>query len=140
MVTKLDEIIAMAGGREVNISGWEDGTFFTCKLKRVSLLNVASEGKIPNGLMSTVMQLFEGDKTKTDKINPAEMAKVVNIFCKEALVEPTFEEVNEYLTDNQRMDIFNYTQKGLKAIEKFRKEQTDPEPNSNGETVPQTAE
>lgn len=120
MITSLEEIKAIAGARELEIEGWEKETPFVCKLKRISLLELASKGKIPNGLMSTVMALFEGDKAKTDKIDVKDFAQVMDLFCEMSLVEPNYKEVKEYLTDNQKTQIFNYAQKGLKALEKFR--------------------
>lgn len=120
MVTSLEYIKNVTDGTEVEISGWEDNIPFTCRLKRVSLLNLVGKGIIPNPLMGPVMALFDGDEAKIDKINAKEMADIIALFCKVTLVEPTYEEIDEYLTDVQRTEIFNYAQGGLSQLQTFR--------------------
>lgn len=139
MVISADEVIQLAGSREVEISGFEEGIDITVRLKRVSLLNVAGSGKIPNSLMPVVMQLFDGKpKQEGNEIDPKDMGQVLNLFCAESLVEPTYDEIGDLLTDVQRTEIFNYAQKGLKALEKFRKKPVNTINNINGEAIQET--
>jgi hypothetical protein len=134
-VTKLDNIKKMAGPKEVELPGWEEEKVevgkdendnpiyeyksipFVAKLKRASLLGLASKGKIPNQLMNIAQQLF------TQSINPSktslkDITDVVDIVVQECLVEPSFEEIKDYLTDEQRYAIFSYSQQGLKGLGK----------------------
>jgi len=110
--------------QEVEIHGWDE-TPFICKLKRLSILNLAGKGKIPNELLSTASNLFDGKKgEKNDNTDLKAMANLIDIVCNEALVEPTMDElagIGAELTDEQKMDIFNYTQTGVKKLKEFRK-------------------
>ena len=121
-VTDLNYIKKIYEGTEVEISGWESDVPFVCKLKPVSLFGMINEGKIPNPLLTPVMALFDGKKDKIDKITAKEMTDIIDLFCRQTLVEPNYEEVKEFLTDVQRTEIFNYAQGGLKQLEKFRSE------------------
>ena len=94
-------------------------------MKRVSLLGMVSKGKIPNPLLGPVMAIFDGDKAKVDKINAKEMTDIIELFCKETLVEPAYSEVVDYLTDVQRSEIFNFSQGGLSMLESFRNKRTN---------------
>lgn len=132
MVTSLEYIKKIAEGNEVEITGWEEGVPFVCKLKRVSLFGLVSEGAIPNPLLTPVMALFDGKKEDVKNISAKEMADIMEIFCKHTLVEPKYEEVREYLTDIQRSEIFNYSQGGLKMIESFRKNRENLIRNNDG--------
>lgn len=137
MVTSLEYIKKVTGGNEVEISGWETGTPFVCMLKRVSLIALVSNGSIPNPLMSPVMALFDGDQQKIDKINAKEMSDIIELFCKNTMVEPKYEEVQEYLTDVQRTEIFNFAQGGLSQLSTFRKQRTNLVGDNNGNGLPQ---
>lgn len=121
MVTDLEYIKNISNGQEVELSGWEEGIPFVCKLKRISMLNLVAKGKVPNPLLPAVMNLFDGKKEKVNKVTAKEMTDIIELFCKETLVEPQYKEVSDYLTDLQRTEIFNYAQGGVRQLEKFRK-------------------
>lgn len=135
MITSLDEIKKIADGAEVEIDGWEPEVPFVCKLKRVSMMHLVSKGKIPNPLMPAVIALFNGKKDEVNKVDAKQMSDIIDLFCKATLVEPTYEEVEEFLTDSQRTQIFNYAQGGLKRLEKFRKDKGDTNSNLDSERV-----
>lgn len=137
MVTSLEYIKNITNGTEVEISGWEEKTPFVCKLKRVSLLNLVGKGTIPNPLMGPVMALFDGDKAKIDKINAKEMADIIELFCKVTLVEPSYEDVEDSLTDVQRTEIFNYAQGGVSQLKSFRNQRANTISNNNVDGLPQ---
>lgn len=116
MVTSLDTLKSKAV-QEVKLPGW-DNEPFVCKLKRVSVFDLASRGKIPNPLLGTVIDMFE-KKAKVEKPEDmTNMFEVINIFCKEAMVEPTYEEVENIvsLTDDQRLAIYDYAQDGVRRL------------------------
>ena len=109
--------------QEVEIHGWDE-TPFVCKLKRLSILNLAGKGKIPNELLSTASDIFEGKSKKDSAVDLKAMANLIDIIVEEALVEPTMDElasIGAELTDEQKMDIFNYTQSGVQKLKEFRK-------------------
>lgn len=119
-VTSLSEIKAKST-IEVILPGWDNDPF-VCKLRRVALMDMVANGKIPNPLMETVTELFEG-KLNKDDVKGAEdkykrMYEGLNFFCKAAMVEPTFEEVEAImpLTDNQRFMIYKFATDGVMMI------------------------
>ena len=77
--------------------------------------------------MGTVNKLFgEGQKGATAEEvasksveNLAEMAKLLDLIAENALVEPKYSEVGEFLTDDQKNAIFEYSQSGVKKVEPF---------------------
>lgn len=106
--------------KEVEIPGFEPGETVTVRLRRVSVLGLASSGRIPNSLQSAVNELFSsGSNSSKQEIATKSMSKMIemsqllDIMTKEALVEPSFDEVGEYLTDEQKNAIFEYTQTGI---------------------------
>lgn len=122
-ITSLEQFKQMAF-KEVELPGFEPGETVTVRLRKVSVLGLASSGKIPNSLMGTVNKLFgEGRKGATpDQVasssleNLGEMASLLDLIAAQAMVEPTFAEVGEYLTDDQKNAIFEYSQSGVKSV------------------------
>lgn len=130
------------------------------RVKATGIMNLLSNGKLPNTLMSTVNEVFNGskdiglDKSKgisdaqkqelTDKLtgggsNMADMAEMLRVFAAETLVEPTFDEIGDLLTDQQLNDLFDYSMGGLDKIDNFRTEQSDANGASDSNDVPPIA-
>lgn len=114
--------------REVEIPGDEQGEF-TIKIKSLSMLTLVQSGKIPNGLMEKASSLFNGadvsmyteddanelaSKMKMEDL--ATMANLLDTVCEAVMYEPTFAEVGEFLTQEQKEAIFDYSQAGIKAV------------------------
>lgn len=112
--------------QEVEISGFEPDTTVTVKLKKLSLIGLVSSGKVPNQLMSAVTKLFSGgdmSKAQTKVLNNlSDMDKLLDIVCTEALVEPKYVDIKEYITDAMKMDIFDWSQGGIQELKPFRTE------------------
>lgn len=126
-VTSIDEIRSKAC-QIVELPGWEPGETLNVKLRRASLLSLVQQGVIPNQLLPIVHKLLQSE----GKFNPMtdsspdefkQFLEMLSAVCKAVMVEPSYEEVAEYLTDIQRSAIFLYAQQGLKALELFRKRQ-----------------
>lgn len=124
-VTRLEDIKKKAA-IEVTLPGWDDEPF-VCKLKRVSVLDLASKGKIPNPLLGTVIDMFEKKAQIEKPEDMSNMFSVINLFCEAAMVEPTYNEVENIvpLTDDQRMAIYNFAQDGVMKIQPNSEKQTD---------------
>lgn len=107
---------------EVQIPGFEQGETITVCLRRVSVLGLASSGKIPNALQATVNKLFASDSSNAKEVSQTslsnfnEMGQLLDIIAREAMVSPTFDEVGEYLTDDQKNAIFGYSQTGIVSL------------------------
>lgn len=126
--TSLDELCKYVEGKLVQLPSFGEGQPFYVKLKRPSLLSLIKNGKIPNSLLVTANSLFAGkfdipEKDDEDNQTLTNLFKVLDVVCEASFVEPTYRELKENgieLTDEQYMAVFNYTQKGVKALEPFR--------------------
>jgi len=126
-ITSLDRIREMAQGEAVELSSFFGDEPFVVRLKRPSLYTLAARGTIPNPLLGVAKEVFDG-KGRKDDSDPdgskfKDMAELLNIVAENALVEPTYQQFEESgisLTDMQLIQIFNYTQTGVKMLERFR--------------------
>lgn len=125
---------------DVELPGWDVTDNFKCRLQRVNLLDLASKGKIPNTLMSTVIELFKGKAPDVDDENTLKTINdLTELFCEVTMVQPTFKEVQEAigLTDEQKAIIYNYGIKGVRVLEPFREKPKDTESSEHGADVQQ---
>lgn len=121
-VTSIEDLKKIAEGQEVELIGWGKEPF-VCKLKRPSMLGLVANGDIPNPLLNAAYILFNGVKTTKDVINMKEQKELLTIMAKAAMVEPTYDDLEKIgleLTDAQLLEIYNYTQIGIKALTSFR--------------------
>lgn len=135
-VTTVEEIKELAGGEIVSLPGFKPGKPFVARLKKPSLLKMVKDGQIPNSLLGVAKDMFEGNSNESDLADDPEAFKqsIELFYCVAAasLVEPAYEDVEEYINDDQVIAIFNYTQSGIDALKPFREEQgEDVEPDSN---------
>lgn len=139
--TSLGELREYAKGKLLRLPDIAPGMPLYVFMKRPSLLDLISQGRIPNPLASTASKLFSKGGAGVDQTDPAqlkELTNILHIFCEASFVEPTYTEIKEAgldLTDEQLMFVFNYVQAGNKALEKFRVQQKDPEYNRDGAEV-----
>lgn len=108
--------------RIIEIDGFEPGEKIAVRIKPASLLNLLMGGKLPNNLLGTVnelfnqntkedpMQLFEQDENKIKDI-----MEIIDLVCEQSLVEPTFEEIKDVITDTQKMQIMAEAQGNVNA-------------------------
>lgn len=138
-VTSLRDLEVYSKGALIRLSDFAEGMPFVARIKRPSMLALSKSGKIPNSLLTSANALFEKGGKAADVDNPKmleEMYDVMEIICRAALVEPTYDDIIKSgltLTDEQMMEIFSYTQVGVKALESFRKEQKDNINSESGE-------
>lgn len=123
-VTSLEELKQIAQGEVISLPGFVIDKPFNARVKRISLLGLVQKGVIPNSLLSAANELFYGKNSNNKNVDMKEISNVMIILAESALVEPSADQLREMdlsLTDEQIVALFNYTQKGLKAIEKFPK-------------------
>lgn len=127
-VTSVATLKAYTEGQLVELPPFGEDLPFVAKLRRPSMLALARQGKIPNDLLNTATELFEG-KSRENKVDTdllRQLYDVIDILCEAAFVEPTYAEVKESgisLTDEQMIAVFNYTQSGVRALKPFRVKQ-----------------
>ena len=124
-VTSIDDLKKYNDGAVVELPPFAEGQPFVVKMKRPSLMRLATNGTIQNSLMDSATSLFEGDTNVKDKFVLSNMLRVMEIVCESAFVSPSWEEIKSSgieLTDDQLIAAFNYTQNGIKALDSFRTE------------------
>ena len=124
-VTSLENLKKLSEGQEVELPGWDEEPFI-CKLKRPSLLGLVEGGQIPNPLLNAAYILFNGAKTQKDVLNLKEQKEILDIVARAAMVEPTYQQLKDIgleLTDLQLLDIYNFTQLGVRSLISFRTKQ-----------------
>lgn len=131
-ITNIEKLKNLSTGVVVQLPSFGDGEPFVCKVKRASLLGLASSGIIPNTLLVAAHQVFFGSSDKDKKATLKETSEIYKIVAKACLVEPSYEELQSIgleLTDDQIIGLFNYSQEGIKALERFRTESGNPKSN-----------
>lgn len=128
-VTSIETLMQYTQGTVVPLTGFDGDPEhpFVVRLKRPSMLALAKSGKIPNALLSTATDLFANGSNAVDEDDDTMMSRMFDmcvLMAKASMVEPTYEQLEEIgleLTDEQFIEIFNFTQKGVKALSGFRK-------------------
>ena len=126
-VTSIEKLKQLSQGQEVELQGWDEEPF-VCVLKRPSLLGLVENGDIPNPLLHAAYILFNGSNNPKDQVNLKEMNDLYRIIAKAAMVNPTYDQVVEAgleLTDMQLLEIYRFTQLGVKSLISFRTKQED---------------
>ena len=141
-ITSIEDLKKVSQGSIVRFPDFADGQQFVARVKRPSLLKLMRDGKIPNSLAQKANELFVGKaafKQEDDKAL-SDLFKVLDIFADACLVEPSMQDLKECgveLTDEQLLAVFQYAQRGMEALEKFRVKQTDSVPSEHVENVQQ---
>lgn len=115
----------------------------TVKLKKINMQTMLKAGIISNGLLAAAMELDDPNRNtsqkdvvkKLDEKAIQESFETMRKIAKNILVEPSYEELEEYLTDNHLAQIVSYSNGGVSALKSFRDEQESIRSNSNSETV-----
>lgn len=124
-VTTIYDLQEYSRGQIVKLPDFAEGQPFVARMRRPSLLVMAKKGKIPNKLLATATDLFNGGNShnaNNDSIL-SDTYDVCEAIAEAALVEPTMAEIKEAgleLSDNQLIAIFNYAQRGVEALNNFR--------------------
>lgn len=127
-VTSLDDLKEYAKGTVVRFSDFAEGQPLVARVRRPSLLVLSKQGRIPNTLMNSANSLFTNGGSgldATDEKLLADMYDICHIIAENCLLQPTLNEIESTgltLTDEQLMEIFNFSQSGTKALESFRSE------------------
>lgn len=132
----MNSLDAIKTSKIETIPGWF-GETVEVELKRPSILSLAATGAIPNPLMKTARKLFYSG-ISPDGGDLAEEGRVLLEVAKAALVKPSFDELEAAgieLTDEQLVAIFQYTQLGAKALDRFRQLPADNDGDIHGAEV-----
>lgn len=124
-VTSISDLQKYSEGKLVRLSDFAEGQPFIVRMKRPSLMGLAKAGKIPNTLLNAASGMFSGGVNSLNKEEDmlGELYDVCRIVAKHSLIEPTIEQLDEAgveLTDMHLLEIFQYAQRGVDALESFR--------------------
>ena len=137
-VTSLEQLQAIKQTETIELPAFEDGTPLNVEVKKPNMMQLISSGKIPNTLLSSAMDMFNGktgEKMQKASDNIADLKELVgmmNVIAEASLVRPSYKEIKSLgidLTDNQLMGLLMYSQGGIKALENFRNQQAGIEGN-----------
>lgn len=123
-VTTIDDLKEYAKGQIVQLPSFADGQPLIVRMKRPSLMILAKSGKIPNKLLKTATEMFngEGSADNEDLDALSKTLDLLEIICEASLVEPKYKDFKSAgidLSDEQLIAIFNYTQRGIEALNSF---------------------
>ena len=137
-ITSLDQLQAIKQTEVIELPAFEDGTPLNVEVKKPNMMQLIAAGKIPNTLLSSAMELFNGragEKMQKAADNAGDLKDLVglmNVIAEASLVKPSYKEIKKIgieLTDNQLMGLLMYSQGGIKALENFRNQQASFEGN-----------
>lgn len=113
------------------------------KVKRPQLMAMMTQGKIPNRLLGIASQATIGGgfqyKSKDDIEKAKELAEWVAFYCEICMVEPTYEEVKEVITDDQALSIYAWAVAPIDMLRSFRDKEKNDTNNRDGEVLPEKA-
>ena len=137
-ITSLEQLQAIKQTEVIELPAFEDGTSLNVEVKKPNMMQLIAAGKIPNTLLSSAMELFNGragEKMQKAADNAGDLKDLVglmNVIAEASLIKPTYKEIKKIgieLTDNQLMGLLMYSQGGIKALENFRNQQANFEGN-----------
>lgn len=122
-VTPITTLKEYSNGEIVMFPPFSENKPFVARVKRPSMMVLMKTGKIPNSLLTAASALFSGDmKTENDSEAYKDILGVIEVLAEASFLEPTWSELQEAgieLTDEQYTFLFNYIQRGVKALEPF---------------------
>lgn len=115
--------------RIIEIDGFEPDEKFEIRIKSVSMLGMIAGGKLPNNLLATIDSLFAkgGSKQQVGVVDTSDMSaddlktvmSLIDTICNECMIEPTFKDIGEYMTDNQKSQVMTEAMGGVNALIPF---------------------
>lgn len=108
------ERVSQAVVQVVELPGWSRDEPFVARLRRVSLRRLIQAGEIPNELLSVAHAAMTGQPPQaTDPQQMPRFLEFLERVAKAALVEPPYDEVADYLTEDQLIAIFAWATRGV---------------------------
>lgn len=118
----------------IEIPNFDNTGTIKVRVQKPRLLTMAKEGKIPNHLLGVANELITGEtsRKKEGSVKIKDVADMLELYCKACLVEPTYEEFKDIITDEQMFAIFDWGMDGIEELENFREDEGDGSSNNNG--------
>jgi len=142
-IFSIEKLIEMANPI-IPIPGFDNKSTINIRVQRPKLMAMATQGKIPNHLMNIAATMIGGKKQNSRELSHEEYIKEIHaameLYCMACMVEPSYEEMKDILTDDQKGTIFNWGIGEVQVLDSFRKDKEDGTSNNSGETLPEKTE
>lgn len=128
----------------IDIPNFDNSGTIKVRVQRPRLMSMAAQGKIPNHLMSIAIGMITGKKPKKENMSPEEVIKhtvdTIELYCRACLVEPSYEEFKDIMTDDQKFAIFSWGIGEVSTLDSFRTNKGNGSSDNNGETLSEKTE
>lgn len=144
--TSVEDLRKGAHASLVEFPPFPSGLPFVARIWRPSIARLMMAGKIPNPLLTTAEKALgvpEAEERKDQEAGDAvrQFGEFLDLLAGEAFLEPKWEEVRDYLSDEQLAAVQRYLLRGPEALRPFRQRQDQPDQaRSDGEGVQPAAE
>ena len=146
----MNEILSIDRLREmanpiIKIPNFDNTGHINIRVQRPKLLKMAAEGKIPNHLMNIAATMINGRPiSKQKELTPEEYIKEIDsameLYCMACMVEPSYEDMQDILTDDQKATIFNWGLGEVQVLDSFRTDEGNGTSNNNGQALQEKTE
>lgn len=124
----------------IEIPNFDNTGSIKVRVQKPRLMAMVAQGKIPNHLLGVVNNMMFGKKNQNNEPKLEEVTKIYELYCRACIVEPSYEEFKDIITDHQMQAIFDWAMGDVKALETFRSEQRNGPSNNISEQVSEKAE
>ena len=129
----------------ISIPNFDNTGTINVKVQRPRLMAMAAKGQIPNHLLGIATQMVSGktgNKGKKEKEEDKlkEAALMMELYCEACLVEPSYAEFKDIMTDQQSDAIFRFAMGEVNTLDTFRKDEADDKHDTDGESISEKAE
>lgn len=140
-ILSIKEIQELAlAGATIEIPDFQGTGGINIRVQQPRLMSMVQQGKIPNHLIAVATSMLTGGKIKdADKKKDEEKLKLVDntmeLYCIACMVEPSYEEFKDIMTDDQKNTIFLWATGQISTLDTFRDYSADGENNTDGEKI-----
>lgn len=123
----------------IQIPGFDYKSTINIRVQQPRLMAMASQGKIPNHLMNIATLMISGKKLDSKELTQEQYIKEIHaameLYCRACMVEPSYEDMKDILTDDQKATIFNWGIGKVQKLDSFREDKKDGASNNNGKAL-----
>lgn len=118
----------------IAIPNFDNTGTINVKVQRPRLLDMAKRGDIPNHLIDIAHQMLTGkqDTGKMDNKKALQRtASIMELYTRACLVEPSYDDFKEIMTDEQGDTIFSWAMGMVSTLDSFRANAKDDTSDTN---------
>lgn len=142
-----DEVLDISALKEMTVTklkipNFDNTGYLTVRVQQPRLMALAKEGEIPNHLLGIASEMITGQATKSTTKPKAMLEKtsqMLELYARVCLVEPTYDEFKDYITDRQGDAIFAFAMGQVSELDSFRENSKDDTGNTDEQEVQEKA-